>query len=327
MKNWLTQTGLLCIGVIAIYSFIPVESKVESTLPPKISLDNVATHYSSPKLKITDNILSPVIASKINAGLLLDITTNEIIWQKNLNVSFPVASLTKMMVALLTLEDIREGKIDWETKVTINTAASLIGGSQVYLKKNEVYTVEELLKGAMISSGNDAAYQLADFLAGSQDSFVIRMNIMAEKMGMSSTKFFNTTGLPSEFKGGNENSSTPSDLSILVSELLKYDELLSITNKPYDILVNGKRKLKLRNHNLLVNSYSFIDGLKTGYTCKAGFCIAVTATIENHRVVAIVLGSKNRNFRDQITLSMLKNYNAQLGDGKTQGFVGKVGCL
>lgn len=327
MKNWLTQAGLLSIGVLCIYSFIPVEPRVGVLHLFNKTAVSETIIKSSYKIKITENILPPAFISKMNAGLLVDLTTKEVIWQKNMDSSFPIASLTKMMVALLTLEDIKERKIDWETNVTINEQASLIGGSQIYLKKDEIYTIEELLKGAMISSGNDAAYQLADFLAGSQENFINRMNERAKELGMSNTQFYNTTGLPSEFKGGFENTSTSTDLLILVNELLKYDELLSITHKTFDILIKGRRKLKLRNHNLLVNNVPYVDGLKTGYTCKAGFCIAVTAIIENHRVVAIVLGTKNRNVRDQLTVSMLKNYFAQLGDENAQSSILKLQCL
>lgn len=252
----------------------------------------------------------------IKAGLLYDVETRKIVWEKNMNVAFPIASLTKMMVALLTLEDLKEEKITWDTKVKISREACMMGGSKINLRYGESLTIQDLMKSAMIASSNDAAFMLGQFLGGTATNFVARMNARAASLGMSSTFFSNPTGLPSGSKA-TDNHASPTDLLILATELLKFPELIDISRRDNEPVLHGIRTTALRNHNRLVATYKEeVDGIKTGFTNNAGFCIVATSNRKNHRLISIVLGASRSYVRNTIVAGMLNDYYAQLGLGK-----------
>lgn len=253
------------------------------------------------------NMISPVQEKSIKAGLLFDAKLNKIIWEKEINTALPIASLSKMMTALLVVEAIAEKKIDWTTEINITKEASLISCTKVFLKCGEKLTVEELLKAAMITSANDACYQLAEFLGGTEDAFVEQMNKKALQLGMQSTYFSNSTGLPASLKN-KDNYSSPLDLLILTTELLKHYEVVEISSRKGEHIRSGTQKYEFKNHNKLVIEYSEVDGLKTGYTRKAGFCIAATANKENNRLISIVLGAPSPWIRNNFVAAIFNNY-------------------
>lgn len=254
--------------------------------------------------------------SELRAGLLYDISNNTIVWQKDMNYAYPIASLTKMMVALLAVEDIKAEKRDWSDEIVVTRSYRKSPKSRKVIVTKETYTLESLVQLAMIPSNNDACSDIGRHLNGSVESFVLRMNQRAVELGMTQTFFSNPSGLPglvSEI----DNSSSPKDLLKLCLELLKHEEMLQITSIGYAEISNDKTKGVHRNHNRLVIDYDdHVDGLKTGFTRRAGFCLAATAKIEDSRLVCIVLGVGTSTVRNEIVATLLNNYYATIGCGR-----------
>lgn len=250
----------------------------------------------------------------VRAGLLYDLSTDTVVWNKNMHHTYPIASLTKMMVGLLVFEDIRAGKISWDTPIRVTPEATRVGGSTVGLKSGRSLCVEDLMKAALISSGNDATYLLSQYLGGTEKNFVDRMNQRAKQLGMASTGFSNATGMPAP-KKHKDNHSSPSDLLLLCRELLKYDKLLQITRMGNSVISQGGKPLRLRNHNQLVVTYEEVDGLKTGFTNNAKFCLAATAEKNGRRMIAIALGVGCKSVRNRFVGSILSQSYTALGMG------------
>lgn len=253
----------------------------------------------------------------VKAGLLYDVESRKIIWEKKMNSAFPIASLTKMMVALIAMEDIKDAKTTWETNVKVTKEACLIRGSKINLRRGETLTVLDLMKSSLIASSNDAAYQLAQHLGGTAANFVDRMNSRAKSLGMTSTFFYNPTGMPSPSKI-TDNRASPVDLLVLSAELLKYPEITDISScVDGESVQHGIRTSSLRNHNRLVCTYKDeVNGLKTGFTNNAGFCIVATSNRQNHRMISIVLGVKKSFVRNTVVANMLNDYYSLIGLGK-----------
>lgn len=275
--------------------------KIENIIIPEISL----------------NLISGIVTNNDipRAGLLFDVEQHTIVWEKNIETSFPIASLTKMMVGLITVEDIKEGKYNWDTEVEVTREASLMGGSRVNIRRGDKITMHELLKSAMISSGNDAAYLLAQFNGGSEYNFVKRMNERAKELGMTQTKFSNSTGLP-ERKRALDNRSSPMDLLKLALEILKHDELLFISGMSDATVDINNRNIPLKNHNKLAVDFTEVDGIKTGYTRNAMFCLVATSYRCSHRLIGVALGVQSSAMRNAFVADMMNNYFNYIGLGK-----------
>ena len=257
-----------------------------------------------------------VNAINAKAGLLYDLTDNKVIWVKSMNGKFEIASLTKMMTVLLVIESINEGKYGWDSLIKVPKEATFIGGSSVFLKEGEVFTVRDLVKSSLIASGNDAAYTLAAFTSGSEKQFVNMMNWKCAMLGMDSSFFSNSTGMPT-YGYGKDNYSTPHDLLILTNELLKHSEILQYTSESEDYIYHGQAKMPFKTHNSLVVHYKKdVDGLKTGFTRGAGFCLVATANRSGHRIISVILGVPSPYTRDLMVADMMSAYYTSIGLGK-----------
>jgi D-alanyl-D-alanine carboxypeptidase len=257
--------------------------------------------------------------SHIRGGLLFDATTRNIVWQKDLYYAYPIASLTKMMVALLTVEDINNCKVDWDDEITITKQyIKRVKRKKVTYLVNETYTLDALFHLAMIASNNEACVYIARHLNGSVDDFVSRMNTRARELQMNNTYYSNPSGLPAgKNKSALDNSSSPYDLLLLSLEMLKYPEITKVTSIGYADIANDKTAGIYRNHNHLVIDYEKeVDGLKTGYTKNARFCLAASSYKANHRLISIVLGSYSPYERNEIVADMLSNYYEKIGVGR-----------
>ncbi|HLG35781.1 MAG TPA: serine hydrolase [Bacteroidia bacterium] len=250
----------------------------------------------------------------VRAGLLYDMDQKKIVWEKKMDVAFPMASLTKMMVALLTVEDIRSGKISWTDKVNVTKLqVAYVKGRRRTVTIREEYSLEDLFKAAMIASDNAASEAIAAYINGSVGSFVARMNTRAKELGMNSTFYSNPTGLPA-YRASLTNSSSPTDLLRLALEMMQYDEIIGTTSQGFADISNGKRTSTLRNHNRLVIDFeNEVDGLKTGYTRRAGFCLVATARKCEHRLIAIALGSNSPTLRNDFVRKMFDGYYSSIG--------------
>ena len=247
------------------------------------------------------------LATNARSALLLEASTGEIIYSKNANERLEPASLTKMMSMLLILESIDKGVIKWDEMVTVSANASAMGGSQILLETNERMSVEDLFKGIAVASGNDAVVALAEKIAGTEANFVNLMNKRAKELGLKNTNFKNSHGLTTT-----DHYTTASDLAIIAMELVKHEELFKYTSLYESYLrENTDRRLWLVNTNKLVRFYDGVDGLKTGYTTSAGYCLVATAKKNNMRIIAIVLDEPTSETRNKEVSEMLDYAFAQ----------------
>ncbi|MBY6268092.1 D-alanyl-D-alanine carboxypeptidase family protein, partial [Parageobacillus thermoglucosidasius] len=226
--------------------------------------------------------------------ILIERDTGAVLYEKNANEKLPPASMTKIMTMLLIMEAIDKGELSYKEKVRASEYAASMGGSQIFLEPGEEMTVDELLRGIAIGSGNDASVALAERIAGSEEAFVEMMNKKAKELGLKNTSFQNATGLPA--KG---HYSSAHDMAIMARELLKYEDITKYTSKYEDYLrENTDKKFWLVNTNRLVKFYPGVDGLKTGFTSEAKYCLTATAKKNGMRVIAVVFGAptpKERN--------------------------------
>lgn len=237
------------------------------------------------------------------SAILLEPTTGNIIYEKNSHEKFAPASVTKIMTMLLTIEAVDNGKVKLSDKVTISENSKKMGGSSMLLDTGEIRTVEELLKGIAIASGNDAAVAMAEYLAGSEDSFVVMMNKRAQELGMKDTTFKNCTGLSSD-----GHLTTAYDISLMSRELLKHPKILKYTGTYMETISEGRKSpIGLVNHNKLVRFFKGCDGLKTGFTDEAKYCISATAVKDGVRVLTVIMGAPTYKIRNR-DAGMLMNY-------------------
>jgi len=213
----------------------------------------------------------------------------------NVNVRWPQASLTKLMLAVVVMDKIERGVLHLGDRVTVSRKAEGMGGSQVFLKAGEAFTLDELMRAALVESANDAAFAVAEHTAGSSDEFVKLMNAKARALGMADTEFHCVHGLPPA-KGGADNITTCSDMIRLAREALQHPHILEWTSIEQTTFRSGT--LPISNKNKLVGRVPGVDGLKTGYTRRAGFNIVATAKTGDRRLIVVVLGSPESRIRN-----------------------------
>lgn len=236
------------------------------------------------------------------SGVLMEANSGEIVFQKEMDKEVSVASMTKMVAQILILDAIRNEKISWDDVVTVSQNAADMGGSQIYLSVGEKISIKDLMKGISMASANDATVQMAEVLAGSENAFVKLMNEKVQDLGLKHTVFKNCTGLDEE-----GHYSSAYDMAMIARELVvNYPEILEFSSVYEDYLrENTENKFWLVNTNKLVRFYEGADGLKTGHTDAAKYCLAATAKKDNLRFIAIVLGEEDSKVRNQEVMSLL----------------------
>ncbi len=237
---------------------------------------------------------------KAKSAVLMNIDTGDVLYAENELEHLSPASVTKIMTILLILEALENGKIKLDDKVTASEEAVTMGGSQIWLEKGEVMTVNELFKAVVIASANDACTALAEYVGGSVTTFVDMMNERALQLGCKNTNFENCNGLDDTVKN---HYSCAYDLALITREVMKHKIIEKYTTVWLDSLRDGKTELN--NTNKLLNSYNGITGLKTGTTSNAGFCISATAKRDNMNLVSVVLGSETSDDRFDTAAQLL----------------------
>ncbi|KUP20480.1 D-alanyl-D-alanine carboxypeptidase family protein [Paenibacillus sp. DMB5] len=246
------------------------------------------------KAKSTGNTAAADLAPNARSAILMDAGTGTIIYEKNSHDKLPPASITKIMTMLLTVEALDEGRLQLTDMVRTSEYAASMGGSQIFLEPGEEMSVDEMLKGIAMASGNDASVAMAEKIAGSESAFVDMMNSKAEELGLKDTHFANCNGLPAE-----NHYSSAHDIAVISRELLKHERIIKYTGSYQDYLRKDTEKpFWLVNTNKLVRFYTGADGLKTGYTSEAKFCLSATASRDGLRAVAVVLGEPNTKTRN-----------------------------
>ena len=239
------------------------------------------------------------------AYIVMEASTGKVLEGDNTHLRWPPASITKLMIALLVMEKISTNEIKLTDKVTASRDAMNMGGSQVFIKEGETFTLEELMKAMLIASANDAAYAIAEFIAGSKDRCVDLMNEKAKALNMTDTEFRSVHGLPPS-KGEEEDLTSPEDLATLARHLLKYPKLVEWTSARTEPFRD--ETLIMVNHNKLLGRMSSVDGLKTGYYRKSGYNIVATARKGDLRLIVVVLGSPTAKARDDVVEEKVKKY-------------------
>ena len=241
------------------------------------------------------------LAPNAKSAIMIEASTGEILFQKNKDEKLAPASMTKMMSMLLIMEEIENGNLKWDEMITTSEKASSMGGSQIFLKAGEKMTVEDLLKGVAIASGNDAVVALAERVSGSEEQFVKRMNTRAKDLGLKNTNFINATGLTAD-----NHYSSAYDMSLIAKELVRHEKILEFTSTYEDYLrKDTKSPFWLVNTNRLVRFKEGVDGLKTGFTDEAGYCLTATMKKDNMRLITVVMKEENTSKRSADTTKML----------------------
>ncbi len=247
------------------------------------------------------------LAQNAKSAILIEASTGEIIFDKNSHEKLHPASMTKMMSMLLIVEAIEDGVLKWDEMVTVSENASSMGGSQILLETGEKMSVTDLFKGVAIASGNDAVVALAEKVAGTEQAFVDMMNKRAQELGLKNTNFKNPHGLDAT-----NHYSSAYDMAMIAKELVKHDKVLEYTTIYEDYLrENTDRKIWLVNTNKLVRFYEGVDGLKTGYTKEAGYCLTATAKKDGMRLIAVAMGEPDSATRNSEVTSLLDYAFAQ----------------
>jgi len=243
------------------------------------------------------------ITLNCKSALLMEASTGEIIYEMNSHDRLEPASVTKIMTMLLTMEALDSGRITLDDKVTISKKASKMTGTCLLLEEGEVRSVNELLTGIAVESANDASVAIAEYIAGSEEEFVNMMNKKAQDIGMSDTHFKNPHGLHEE---GHVTSAH--DVAIMSRELLKYEKIFDYISIYMTKVTVGKKNNVVRelvNKNKMVRFYDDVDGIKTGFTENAMYCISATAKRNNLRFISVIMGAPSTGSRNSDARKLL----------------------
>jgi len=267
------------------------------------------------------------IESDAKSLILIEAETGAVLYEKDADLPLPPASVTKVMSMLLVMEAIDNGKITLDDTVTVSAYAAKMGGSQVYLEEGEQMSVHELLKCVVVSSANDACVALAEYVYGSEEAFVARMNERARELGMTHTVFENTNGLDDDTVN---HVISARDIAIMSAELItKHPKILEYSSIWMDSIRGGE--FGLTNTNRLIRFYSGANGLKTGSTSKAKFCISASAKRDGMQLICVVMGAQSRDSRNEVAKKLLDygfaNYGYECFDGGEMTEISVTGAI
>ncbi len=280
----------LCSGLVAVCILLcsmvtlPASATPQGTEVPVSVDDGVASDFTL----------------NCQSAVLMEASTGKILFEQNPAEAMPPASVTKIMTLLLVMEAMDEGKLTWEDTITASAHATSMGGSQIYLKEGEQMTARDLIKSVVIASANDAAVALAEHIAGSEEAFVKRMNERAHELGMTSTHFENTNGLDDTAQN---HVTSAGDIAIMSRALIAHPEILEFSSTWMDTIRDGA--FGLTNTNRLVRFYRGCNGLKTGSTSKAGFCVSVTAERDGMTLICVIMGAESSDIRNAAATQLL----------------------
>lgn len=304
----------ICLFIICLFLFIPIVGAVTTT-----NNDNTTTTTHSNQICNTNEedctgeskVLEETEAKTTHDGLLTDgksailieASTGNILYEKNAHDRYAPASMTKIMSMILIMEEIEKGKLKWNDMLVASQYASSMGGSQIFLQPNEKMTVKDLVKAVAIGSANDATVVLAERIAGTEEKFVKMMNNKAKELGLKDTNFKNAVGLDTA-----NHYSSAYDMAQMARELVKHEKIFEFTTIYEDYLrQNTDNKFWLVNTNKLIKTYDGVDGLKTGYTKEAGYCLTATAKKDGMRLIGTIMGASDSKTRNS-NMSTLLDY-------------------
>ncbi|MGI6731026.1 MAG: D-alanyl-D-alanine carboxypeptidase family protein [Anaerovoracaceae bacterium] len=269
------------------------------TTPDNEATDNTTTENQATNNKTTDNTAADNPAMEVDAksAILIDAGTGTVLFEKNAHEQLPPASVTKIMTMLLIMEAVEKGQISLDDMVTISERAASMGGSQMYMEPGEQHTLETLMQGIAIVSANDGCVAAAEHHSGTVEIFVENMNKRAKELGMENTNFVNTNGLPVA-----NHYTTAYDIALMSKELLKHKKTQEwfntwMTNITVGLPGKKQTELGLTNTNRLIKTYSGANGIKTGFTQEAMYCLSASATRGDLTLIAVIMGSPSSKVR------------------------------
>ena len=293
----------ICLFLVAMFLFIPVCLAVDTT-----TTTTTTENVDEEKETQNDELLSDG-----KSAILIDASTGKVLYQKNVHERFAPASMTKIMSMILIMEALEDGKIKWNDKLVTSEYASSMGGSQIFLQPNEKMNVKDLFKAVAIGSANDATVVFAEAIAGTEKKFVDKMNDKAKKLNLKDTNFKNAVGLDEA-----NHYSSAYDMAIMAKELVKHEQIFKYTTIYEDYLrQETDNKFWLVNTNKLIKTYDGADGLKTGYTKEAGYCLTATAKKNDLRLIGVIMGAKESNSRNT-NMATLLDYGFNSYDMQTE---------
>ncbi|WP_235615595.1 D-alanyl-D-alanine carboxypeptidase family protein [Brevibacillus reuszeri] len=260
---------------------------------------------NEPQVEITENNHVDLDA---RAAILLDSRTGEVLYTKNADTLYPVASMSKMMTEYLLLEAIKEQRADWTDMIPISKNAATTEGSRVNLVEGERYPLKDLYEAMAVGSANNAAVAIGEYLAGSTSAFAEQMNLKAVELNLRSSQFVNATGLAYDY---GQNEMTARDVGMLAYRLINdFPDIVRVTSEPNVKLSSTKERVSNTNLMLHANDEAMqvagLDGLKTGFTDGAGYCFTGTAQRGNKRLISVVMGTKDEAARFTETKKLLE---------------------
>jgi len=283
-------------------------SALASALAPLSSLGAPQAPSSKPPA-----VPASPAALPYRAAIVIDAASGAVLFEHDADRIAPPASMTKLMTYLLVHDAVSRGQLRLDSPIRITAASAAVGGTQVWLRAGEVFSVEELLYALMLQSANDCAHALALAVGGTIETFSGMMNARASELGLTLTRFHNPHGLPPPAPAQRDiaagNLSTARNIAALSRYLVAHTDILrySATTQKDFRAGDAKRRVAMRNHNHLLGRVAGVDGLKTGYTRAAGFCLAATAERGGQRVIAVIMGAPTAKTRD---LAMVELLNA-----------------
>lgn len=301
----------ICFLIICLFMFLPLISALEEEKKET----NITNEEEKQDTKTEDDGL----LSDGKSAILIEASTGKILYEKNSHERYAPASMTKIMSLILIMEEIEKGNLKWNDTLVASEYAASMGGSQIFLQPNEKMSVKDLFKAVAIGSANDATVVFAEKIAGTEEKFVEKMNKKAKELGLKDTNFKNAVGLDEA-----NHYSSAYDMAMMAKELVKYEKVFEFTTIYEDYLrQNTDNKFWLVNTNKLIKTYDGADGLKTGYTTEAGYCLTATAYRNNMRLIGTIMGATDSKSRNS-NMTTLLDYGFNLYEMQVEVKKGEV---
>ncbi len=288
----------ICLFIVCMFVFIPFVCAIT-----KQETGNQTTNSNVIKEEKENQTTEDDLLNDGKSAILIESTTGKVLYEKNSHDRYAPASMTKIMSMILIMEAIGDGKLSWNENLVASEYAASMGGSQIFLQPNEKMSVKDLFKAVAIGSANDATVVFAERISGTEKKFVKKMNEKAKELGLKDTNFKNAVGLDEA-----NHYSSAYDMAMMAKELIKYEKIFEFTTIYEDYLrQNTDNKFWLVNTNKLIKTYEGADGLKTGYTKEAGYCLTATAKKDDMRLIATIMGASDSKKRNS-NMSTLLDY-------------------
>ena len=326
----------ICLFIICLFLFVPLvyavdtnstttsknvttQEETTTNIESSCEASGDCTNEGEETSQETEETSDDGLLSDGKSAILIEASTGKIIYEKNSHDRYAPASMTKIMSMIIIIEEIENGNLKWNETLVASEYAASMGGSQIFLQPNEKMTVKDLFKAVAIGSANDATVVFAERIAGTEAKFVEKMNDKAKELGLKDTNFKNAVGLDEA-----NHYSSAYDMAMMAKELVKHEKIFEFTTIYEDYLrQNTDNKFWLVNTNKLIKTYEGADGLKTGYTKEAGYCLTATAKKDSMRLIGTIMGATDSKSRNS-NMATLLDYGFNLYEMQVEVKEGEV---